>query len=61
MTPAVRFLCSICGRESTGICARCTKDSCTNHLCERCHRCSDCCECEVALDEQPSESESARE
>ena len=43
------FSCSICGEESTHICARCTKDACDNHLCEKCLRCSDCCECEVAL------------
>jgi len=43
------FSCSICGEVSTGICVRCTKDACDNHLCEKCHRCSDCCECEVAL------------
>jgi hypothetical protein len=43
------FLCSICGEESTRICARCTKDACDNHLCEKCLRCSDCCECEVHL------------
>ncbi len=46
------FLCSICGEESTRICKLCTKDSCNNHLCERCGRCSDCCECEVALVEE---------
>ncbi len=46
------FVCSICGEESTRICARCTKDACDNHLCEKCFRCSDCCECEVALTEQ---------
>ncbi len=45
------FICSICGEESTRICARCTKDACDNHLCEKCFRCSDCCECEVALSE----------
>ena len=45
------FQCSICGEESTRICARCTKDTCNNHICEKCLRCSDCCECEVALDE----------
>ncbi len=45
------FTCSICGEESTRICARCTKDACNNHLCEKCLRCSDCCECEVALAE----------
>jgi hypothetical protein len=43
------FVCSICGEESTRICARCTKDACNNHLCEKCLRCSDCCECEVTL------------
>jgi len=43
------FPCSICGEESTRICARCTKDACNNHLCEKCLRCSDCCECEVML------------
>jgi hypothetical protein len=43
------FLCSICGEESTRICARCTKDACDNHLCEKCLRCSDCCECEITL------------
>lgn len=48
---AMPFQCSICGEESTRICARCTKDACDNHLCEKCLRCSDCCECEVALAE----------
>ena len=43
------FICSICAEESTRICARCTKDACDNHLCEKCFRCSDCCECEVTL------------
>ncbi len=43
------FICSICGEESIRICARCTKDACNNHLCEKCFRCSDCCECEVTL------------
>jgi len=42
-------MCSICAEESTRICARCTKDACDNHLCEKCRRCSDCCECEVTL------------
>src|SRR5215468_9219156 len=45
------FTCSICGEESFRICARCTKDACNNHICDRCKRCSDCCECEVLLDE----------
>jgi len=48
------FECSICAEESTRICARCTKDACNNHLCEKCLRCSDCCECEVALSEPAS-------
>ena len=37
------------------ICARCTKDACNNHLCEKCQRCSDCCECEVTLYQAPRE------
>jgi hypothetical protein len=45
------FHCSICEEESTKICVACTKDSCDNHLCEKCWRCSDCCGCEVALNE----------
>ena len=45
------FHCTICGEESTRICVWCTKDTCANHLCERCGRCSDCCECEVPLEE----------
>ena len=45
------FSCAICAEESTSICARCTQDTCRNHLCEKCKRCSDCCECEVRLDE----------
>ena len=48
-------MCSICGEESTRICARCTKDSCNNHLCDKCLRCSDCCECEVVLSEATHE------
>ncbi|MDE3167071.1 MAG: hypothetical protein KGN36_14795 [Acidobacteriota bacterium] len=45
------FTCSICGEQSTRICARCTKDACDNHLCGKCRRCSDCCECEIVLEE----------
>ena len=45
------FTCSICEEESTRICVSCTKDSCENHLCEKCSRCSDCCSCEVRLDD----------
>ena len=48
---AMPFACAICAEESTAICARCTQDTCRNHLCERCRRCSDCCECEVLLEE----------
>ena len=43
------FTCSICDETATQICARCTKDVCANHICEKCLRCSDCCECEVVL------------
>jgi len=53
------FQCSICGEESTRICARCTKDACDNHLCDKCRKCSDCCECEVAL--SPHAPETVRE
>lgn len=45
------FTCSICGEESARICARCTKDACPNHICDKCGRCSDCCECEIAIAE----------
>ncbi len=44
------FTCTICEEESTRICVACTKDTCGNHLCEKCRRCSDCCDCEVHLD-----------
>lgn len=50
------FTCTICGEESTRICVRCTKDTCANHLCEKCGRCSDCCECEVPLEEPVHEA-----
>jgi hypothetical protein len=46
------FICSICGDASESICVYCTKDACSNHLCERCHRCSDCCTCEVRMIDQ---------
>ena len=54
------FVCSICGEESTRICARCTKDACNNHLCEKCLRCSDCCECELSLDDRTTPTLTAR-
>lgn len=44
------FNCTICEEESTRICVACTKDTCGNHLCEKCRRCSDCCDCELRLD-----------
>lgn len=44
------FACSICEEESTRICVNCTKDTCGNHLCDKCGCCSDCCDCEVKLD-----------
>ena len=47
------FTCSICGEAASQICARCTKDVCANHICEKCLRCSDCCECEIVLDAAP--------
>jgi hypothetical protein len=50
MSMTTIFLCSICEQESLRICVRCTKDTCSNHLCERCGACSDCCDCEVRLD-----------
>ncbi len=43
------FSCNICEQESTRICVRCTKDTCGNHLCDKCRSCSDCCECDVPL------------
>ena len=50
------FLCSICEEESTRICVSCTKDSCENHLCEKCGKCSDCCVCGVSLTTTREES-----
>ena len=53
MTPTLTFTCSICGEPSGSICVYCTKDACSNHVCEKCGRCSDCCECEIRLDDHP--------
>ena len=50
------FTCSICEEQSTRICVGCTKDSCENHLCEKCSRCSDCCGCKVTLVETERET-----
>ena len=40
------FRCYICGEPSTEICPHCTRDTCDNHICERCLLCSDCCTCD---------------
>ncbi len=50
MTTVMPFVCSICEEQSTRICVKCTKDTCSNHLCEKCGACSDCCDCEIHLD-----------
>lgn len=47
MTETLTFTCNICGEPSTEICVYCTKDTCDNHLCEKCRRCSDCCQCDL--------------
>jgi hypothetical protein len=57
MTTVQPFVCSICEETSTRICVKCTKDTCANHLCEKCRACSDCCDCEIRLDEDRSEIE----
>jgi hypothetical protein len=46
MADILTFVCSICNEPSTEICVYCTKDTCNNHLCEKCKRCSDCCQCD---------------
>ncbi len=56
MNTSAPFVCSICEQESVRICVKCTKDTCNNHLCERCGSCSDCCDCEVHLDSGESET-----
>ena len=50
-----QYECSICGEPSKQICIYCTKDTCDNHLCEKCHCCSDCCECGVPLEDEDLE------
>lgn len=56
------FFCTICEEESTRICASCTKDTCGNHLCDKCGCCSDCCSCEVTLaPEEPQSVASVRQ
>jgi hypothetical protein len=51
MTTVMPFVCSICEEQSTRICVECTKDTCANHLCDKCGACSDCCDCEIRLEE----------
>jgi len=46
MADTLTFVCSICNEPSSDICVYCTKDTCNNHLCEKCKRCSDCCQCD---------------
>jgi hypothetical protein len=55
------FTCSICDETSSRICVRCTKDTCGNHLCDKCGACSDCCTCELKLekDTDPENEEEA--
>jgi hypothetical protein len=55
MTTIMNFVCSICEEQSTRICVKCTKDTCSNHLCEKCGACSDCCDCDLRLDPEPGE------
>jgi hypothetical protein len=52
MNTVMPFICSICEEQSTRICVRCTKDTCSNHLCEKCGACSDCCDCEIHIDQE---------
>ena len=59
MITTMPFVCSICEEQSTRICVRCTKDTCSNHLCEKCGACSDCCDCEIRLD--PHDDEGPRD
>ncbi len=49
MTAVLTFTCSICGEASQDICVYCTKDTCENHMCQKCRRCSDCCVCETPV------------
>ncbi|MBV9760131.1 MAG: hypothetical protein JO340_06175 [Acidobacteriaceae bacterium] len=58
---AATFTCSICGEVSRAICVFCTKDACSNHICQRCHRCSDCCACEMPVTSASEEERAAEE
>ncbi|MDP9054849.1 MAG: hypothetical protein M3N93_11205 [Acidobacteriota bacterium] len=57
MITAMSFVCSICEEQSTRICVRCTKDTCSNHLCDKCGACSDCCDCELHLEHEATSFE----
>jgi len=57
MQPTLKFTCSICAEPSAEICIVCTKDTCSNHRCDKCRRCSDCCHCEVPLQANGDASE----
>ena len=46
MAEILTFQCNICNEPSSEICVYCTKDTCANHLCDKCKRCSDCCQCD---------------
>ena len=61
MTAVMAFTCSICGESSEEICVYCTKDTCRNHLCQRCKRCSDCCVCESPIIREKQAQEPAAE
>lgn len=54
------FTCSICGEASRVICVFCTKDACSNHICQRCHRCSDCCACDMPVTSSSEEAAPAQ-
>jgi hypothetical protein len=58
---AATFNCSICGDASRVICIFCTKDACSNHICQRCHRCSDCCACEMPVTSSSEEERGSEE
>jgi hypothetical protein len=53
----MNFTCTICEQTSSRICVRCTKDTCGNHLCDKCGACSDCCACELKLEPDEEEEE----
>ncbi len=60
MSTTMSFVCSICEEQSTRICVKCTKDTCANHLCDKCGACSDCCDCEIRLESNHSDFHAER-